>query len=186
MIDLADPYVAFPFLRTLEAAAPALRAEALALPLDRWIKMPSDEIYQGTWRSFLLEPGPWGHEYPGADFPANRVAAPVAARLLDSVPGVMILGYLRLEAGCEVAVHRDFRDDDQIRAHVGLVLPPAEQAWWPEGTARVMDVRMPHAARNPGPGPRVTLVVDVRLPFVVPDDALPVWGRPAVAMHATG
>jgi hypothetical protein len=36
-----------------------------------------------------------------------------------------------------------------------------------------MDTRQTHWARNPGTYSRVTMVLDVRMPFVVPDNA---WG----------
>jgi hypothetical protein len=166
-----------PMQDVLEAHAEAIWAELEAVPLDAWIQMPSDEIYQGVWRAFLLEPGPWGHEYPGADFAANRARCPVTTSLLPQLGRVVVAGFLRLEEGTTVAEHQDFRDDDHVRCHLALRMPPEESLRWPVGTSRLMDVRMPHAAANPGPGPRVTMVVDVTAPFVVPTGVLPRWGR---------
>jgi aspartyl/asparaginyl beta-hydroxylase (cupin superfamily) len=169
----------FPFLDYLEQHVDTFREEVDTLPLDVWTAMPSEENYQGAWRAFPLALGAWVHEFPGANLAKNRLRCPRTAALLDQIEGLGIGGFLRLEEGAVIHPHRDLRDDHELRVHLGLRLPPHERAYWPEGTARVMDIRMEHEARNPGPGPRIALMVDVRMPYVIPDNVLPRWGAPA-------
>lgn len=166
----------FPFLDWLEAHAATFRAEADALVDDDFMPMPSAENYQGVWRAFPLALGVWEHEFPGVDFARNRARCPRTTALLTGLPGFTVGGFLKLEPGTSLRPHRDIRDDDTIRAHLGLHLPASEQIYWREGTARVMDIRQTHSAENPGPGPRVTLMVDVRMPFVIPEGVIPPWG----------
>jgi hypothetical protein len=167
-----------PAVGLLEAAAVGLRAEVLALPDEAFVPMPSRERYTGAWRGFLLRAGPWEREFPGVDFPANRARCPVAMALLARIPGAAVAGYLRLDPGARLEDHTDERADDVIRVHLALQLPPAEAAYWPEGTARLLDVRVPHSAANPSDRPRLTFVVDVALPGPVPVGAVPPWGPP--------
>ncbi|MDP2314667.1 MAG: aspartyl/asparaginyl beta-hydroxylase domain-containing protein [Pseudomonadota bacterium] len=169
-----------PAVRLLEAAAEALRQEALSLPDAGFVAMPSTERYTGAWKGFLLGAGRWEHEFPTVDFPANRAQCPVATAVLAAIPDVTVAGYLRLEPGADLGLHTDDREDDVIRVHLALQLPPDEAAYWPVGTARLLDVRVPHAATNPSTEPRVTFVVDVRLPAPVPVGAVPAWGPPVV------
>ena len=46
-----------PAARILESVADALRVEALSLPFDAFVSMPSKEHYTGAWRGFLLGAG---------------------------------------------------------------------------------------------------------------------------------
>jgi hypothetical protein len=177
-LDASDIYGSFPFLSFLEANFQTFLEEALAAPVDAYVTMPSDETYEGTWRALPLAIGPWGHEFPGVDYAKNRALCPRTFALLQQVEGLTVGGFLRVEAGTTILPHQDFRDDHEIRAHLGLRLPEHEAAYWPEGTARVIDIRVRHGASNPGPGPRITLMVDVRMPFVVPTGAVPAWGAP--------
>lgn len=165
-----------PALRLLEAHAEALRAEALALPEALFVPMPSRERYTGTWRAVLLDVGPWGAEFPGVDIPHNRALCPVATALLSQLPVASVAGYLRLDPGATLATHTDLRDDDVLRAHLALVLPPEEAVRWPIGRARLLDVRSPHGAKNPSDQPRLTFTVDLRIGRVVAVGELGEWG----------
>lgn len=167
----------YPFLDLLDAAAPDIRAEALALEPTAWAPMPG---YPAGWVGFILDPGRFSADFPGVDFAANRARCPHTAAVVARIEGLTLAGFLRLEPGVTVASHADPRDDDMIRCHLGLRLPASEHAWWPEGRARLMDVRRPHWACNDGDEPRITLVVDVRMPFVVTTDDWEEW-RPGVA-----
>jgi aspartyl/asparaginyl beta-hydroxylase (cupin superfamily) len=183
-MDAPDPR--FPFVATLEAAWRELLEEFHTLDPAGFIGMPSQEMYEGAWSIYPLAIGPWAHEFPGLDLDRNRRGAPVAMRTLAQIPGVELAGFQRIEPGTRLKVHTDFRDDDVIRCHLGLRLHADERRWWEEGRARVMDVRMPHRAANPGPGPRVTFVLDVRLPFIVPTGTLPDWTPADAAERAAG
>jgi len=162
-------------LRRIEAAAAALRAEALALPPTRFIPMPSAEQYSGCWRVFLLDAGRWAHEYPQVDLEANRACCPAATALLRSLPGVNVAGFLRLETGAELKPHQDHREDNEVRVHLALQLPPDEALLWPEGTARLLDVRQTHAATNRSDRPRITFTLDLRLPEPLDPLRIPPW-----------
>ena len=168
-----------PELKLVEAAAAALRAEVLALPRELFVALPSHEQYTGIWTAFLLRAGRWEHEYPGVDFAANRARCPQATALLEKLPAVNVAGFLRLEPGAELRPHQDHREDQEVRVHLALQLPPEEAAYWPEGTARLLDVRQPHAARNPSDRPRLTFTMDLHVPFIVTPDMIPPWGPPA-------
>ena len=95
--------------------------------------------------------------------------------MLSEIEGVVLAGFLSLEPGGMIGPHRDTRDDHMVRCHLGLHLAPCERDRWPELTCRLMDVRASHSARNDGKVARLTLVVDVRRPFRVPDDAFGPW-----------
>ncbi len=160
----AETRRAYPFLDLLEAHADALLAEIEPVALDRWAPMHG---YQAGCFGFVLDPGVRSHEFPDADFAANRASCPTAAALATRVPGVRLAGFLRVEPGGLMLPHTDPRDDDVVRVHLGLRLPVEEQAWWRPGTARLMDTRQMHWARNLGDYARLTMVMDVRMPFVV-------------------
>jgi hypothetical protein len=171
-----DPIRArFPFVQLLEDNVATFLDEVVHLPTTGWVDMRAADAYAGQWRAFPLALGKWAHEFPGVDLARNRAACPGTARVLDGIEGLVLGGYLSLEAGSELRAHTDFRDDDVIRAHVALQLPEDEARAWRIGTARLLDVRKPHAARNPGPGPRRTLIIDVRMPFPIGDDEVPPW-----------
>jgi hypothetical protein len=177
-LDASEQHVLFPFLGFLEANVQTFLEEGVAAPVDAYTTMPCEGTYEGAWRALPLAIGRWGHEFPGVDFARNRALCPRSYALLTQVEGLSVGGFLRVEEGTTIYPHEDLRDDNEIRAHLGLRLPAHERGYWPEGTARVIDIRMRHEARNPGPGPRITLMVDVRMPFVVPTGALPAWGPP--------
>lgn len=162
-------------LDLLERHADALRAEFESLPTDLFIPMPSTEMYQGVWTACIVKLDQYGEEFGGLDVAANRRRCPVASAVIDQIPGTIVGAYLALAPGASLRVHTDHRDDDVVRAHLGLRLAPHELPYWREGTARPMDIRMPHSATNSGPVPRITFMVDVRMPFVVPTGSIPAW-----------
>jgi hypothetical protein len=161
----------FPFLDLLERNADAMWAEFQTLPSSLFIPMPSTEMYQGVWTACIVKLDQYGEEFAGLDVDANRKRCPVAAKVMDQIVGA----YLALAPGASLRVHTDIRDDDVIRCHLGLRLAPHEHAYWKERTARPMDIRMPHAARNNGDLPRITFLLDVRMPFVIPTGSIPPW-----------
>ncbi len=178
----AEQRARFSFLDALEAHAATFREEYEALPDTAFAPMPNAGGYAAHWEACPLFLGQWEQDFPGVDLAANRVLAPRTAAVLDGIDGLIIGGFLRLAPGMEIHLHEDFRDDDVIRAHLGLTLPPHERAYWDEGTARLMDIRAPHQAHNlDGEAWRVTMMVDVRMPFPVPLGAVPPWGPPEPA-----
>lgn len=159
----------FPFLDLLERHAPAIREEVLSLQPEMWCDMPG---YPGV-QVFVLASGIWKGGYAGVAEEANRARCPHTVAVLSRIPGLEMAGFLRVPPRVRMRKHTDPRDDHVVRCHLGLVLPRSEQAWWKEGTARLMDPRRPHWALNDDDCDRLTLVLDVRMPFVVSDDP---WG----------
>ncbi|MDO9280307.1 MAG: aspartyl/asparaginyl beta-hydroxylase domain-containing protein [Pseudomonadota bacterium] len=176
---------AYPFLALMEEEVDAIRAEALAIDAALWKPMQG---YQTGCNGYILDSGRFSHEYTGTDYDANRARCPAATALVARIAGVELAGFLRVEPGGVMLPHTDPRDDHLVRAHLGLQLTDEEQAWWRPGTVRLMDTRLSHWARNLGDFPRVTMVVDVRMPFVVPDGAWGPWrpDDPAVMRPAGG
>ncbi len=162
----------YPFIDLLERDAAAMRSELDAIDPAAFVPMPN---YPNGWTAFLLDGGRWVSEFPGVDFARNRLRCPHSYHVVAGIDGLVLAGFLRLEAGGFIEEHSDIREDDVVRCHVGLHLSPGERSYWPELGARLMDVRQPHAARNDGPTPRLTLVVDVRMPFVVPEGEFGPW-----------
>ncbi len=152
-----------------------IRAEVDAIEPSAFVPMPN---YPSGWTAFLLDAGRWESEFPRVDFDANRRRCPHTYRTIAGIEGLMLGGFLRLEPGGSIGPHEDFRDDDMVRCHLGLHLPVAEQGYWPELAARLMDVRQTHSARNDGDQARVTLVIDVRMRFVVPTGSFGSWQPP--------
>ncbi len=170
-----------PGVEHILAAAEALRAEALALPDELFVDMPSRERYRGQWKGFLLRVGPWEKEFPQVDFAANRARCPVAMGVLEHLPNAPVAGFLRLDPGADLSQHTDFRDDDMVRVHLALQLPAEEAKRWPEGSLRLLDVRVPHSAKNPADRPRLTFVVDVKLGRPVAEGEVAPWDPPGNA-----
>lgn len=166
----------YPFLDLLESNVEIIRAEVLALDPNEFAPVHG---YQEGCTGYVLEPGPWSKDFPGADFAAHRARCPKTTALLAEIGGIELGGFLKFEPGAKMGVHTDPRDDHIVRCHLGLRLCEDEQAWWPEGRARLMDTRQPHWARNDGDYPRITMCVDVRMPFVVPDAAWGPWRQDA-------
>lgn len=172
---VAEARSRFPFLDLLDRHAGALLAEFASLPPSVFIPMPSTEMYEGVWTACIVKLDQYGEEFGGLDVSANRRLCPVASMVIDQIPGTIVAGYLALAPGASLRLHSDIREDDVIRAHLGLRLSPHEMGYWRQGTARPMDIRMPHSARNTGELPRITFMVDVRMPFGVPTGSVPPW-----------
>ena len=169
----------FGFLERLEAHADVFRNEALALEEESFYCMPEAANYSGgSWSAYLLQLEQFQQDFPLVSLEKNRGRCPKTWAVVSALPGLVIAGFMRLAPNAEIRPHRAKRDDDVIRAHVGLQLPADEQLYWPEGSARLMDIRALHAAQNRSDRPRLTLCVDVRMPFVIHDGEIPAWGPP--------
>lgn len=167
-----------PWLDHLEAHADVFRREALALTDDDFVVMPDASTYGGSWQACPLLLTQWAEDFPAALLERNRARCPESYALLSRIDGLLVAGILRLAPHSVIKPHEDFRDDDVLRAHLAVQLPPDEQRYWPEGTAKLMDIRARHEAANPTSEPRLTVVVDVRFPYAVPDGIVPPWGPP--------
>jgi hypothetical protein len=165
-----------PGVAALEALAPRLYAEALALPASCWVPMPAAGMYEGGWTALLFSAGPWAHEFAGAAPAENLAACPSAqAFLQEHADRVGVFGLLSLAPGARLAPHRDHRADDEVRVHIPVALPAGIGAPWRLHAARLLDIRDLHAAENPGSAPRITVVADLRVGRVVEVGEVPPW-----------
>lgn len=176
MVFDPEDRAALPFLATLEAATAPIRQEALALPPSAWLPLPDAQAHtRGRWEVCLLKLDRYSEDFPLARLEDNRALCPRTWEVLSALPGLLVAGIMRLSPGSVVLPHRDRREDDVLRVHLGLQLPPEDRAHWPEGRTRLMDIRQLHEARNLSDRDRLTLCCDVRLDRVIPDGVIPPW-----------
>jgi aspartyl/asparaginyl beta-hydroxylase (cupin superfamily) len=166
---------AFPVMGWLESHVDVFREEALALPEDAGFRMPGD-AYRGDWRALPVLLDQYGEDFPVDAAARAARLCPRTHALLASRGDVVVGGFMRLEPGGVVPLHVDHRQDDVLRFHLALQIPQAEQAWWPLGWARPMDLRVAHGASNPSDRWRLQLTVDVRMPRAIPTGSVPAWG----------
>lgn len=182
------PPDAFPFLRTLESAAAAIRAELDELLARRvwsiwgterhtptFTRMTSGEVERtlartrtrigdGALPSWKL----FGLYLHGERIEDGCRLCPGTAEILRGIPGLMNAGFSCLEAGYVIAPHVGY-DRRIYRAHLGLVVPPGDCALevngvakrWTFGKALIFDDTCPHTAWNRTGECRITLGVDV-------------------------
>ena len=146
-----------PFLDRLEASAPFFLEEVRALPDEVFLPLPDAASHtRGRWEVCLLKLDAYADDFPQALLARNRACCPRSWAALADLPDLVVAGFMRLGPGSVVLPHRDHRDDQVLRVHLGLQLPPAEQGHWPEGRARLMDIRQLHEARNSSDRDRIT------------------------------
>ncbi len=163
--------------------AAALAAEARALDTADWEPHFNTGGYDGDWSTATLRaPADGVGSVPGYPDPTatSFVATalldrcPTAAAVLAALPGrVRSARFLRLGPGAEVHEHRDHELGHafgEVRLHVGVtttdgagLVVAGEAVAVAPGECWYVDTSRPHAARNPGPGDRIHLVVDVEV-----------------------
>ena len=159
--------------------APALLADALALPADGWVPHFNTAYYEGDWSGAALRSvgGVAGQLYPDPSAQASYADTPVLARCpavgaalaLFRCP-LLSVRFLRLGAGSVIREHRDFNlgfDDGEVRIHVPLSTGPdvefvhdGERVDMVAGDAWYLDLNLRHAVANRGEHARIHLVVD--------------------------
>lgn len=175
----------FPALKTLEADAPAIREELVALMAEK-AEIPryhdldvAQQSISGrgdpekNWKVFYLDA-------MGEKPAANRAKCPKTAALLDRVPNRMQAFFSILDGGKSVPAHcGPYRG--YLRYHLGLVVPEQDPPsirvkdqiyTWKEGEGVLFDDSWEHEVINRSPGDRVVLIVDVRRPMPLAFDAL--------------
>ena len=176
ILDPAAPRP-LPVLDALEAGAADFLAEALTLPPAAWQPLPgAGEHGRGDWLICLLQLELYGGDFPAAAVAANRAACPRSWARLAALPALEVAGFMWLSPGGEIRPHQDHREDNVVRVILGLQLPRTQHGAWPEGAARLLDIRQPHGATNPGDRPRLVLCCDFRLEAPVPEGVIPPWG----------
>jgi aspartyl/asparaginyl beta-hydroxylase (cupin superfamily) len=174
-----------PALRTLEANAPAIREELLALlaekaAIPRYHDLDvAQQSISGRvdpdkdWKVFYLDA-------MGEKPAANRARCPTTVALLDRLPDRMQAFFSILDGGKSVPAHcGPYRG--YLRYHLGLVVPEQDPPsirvkdqfyTWREGEGVLFDDSWEHEVINHSPGDRVVLIVDVRRPMPLVFDAL--------------
>ena len=177
----------FPWLEALEAAAPVLRAEMLAVgfrdaalvpymdlpdtgPVDQWAELNRSR----AWTAFHL----LRH---GERLEANCARCPATLAALAHVPQPQAVNrspsamFSVLEARSRIPPHTGV-SNTRLVGHLALSVPPrcgfrvgAETRAWREGEAWVFDDTIEHEAWNDSGTPRAVLIFDVRHPLI-PDD----------------
>jgi beta-hydroxylase len=143
--------------------------ELQQLDRDEFMRWPKPETYSGTWLAFPLIAG----RYLGAldvDLEHNRRRCPDSYRILASMKGIELSGFSRLEPGCHVLPHEDLKEDEILRCHLGLDIPPrafvsvaGERRTWQQGKCLLFDGRILHETKNEDTVPRTILLTDVWL-----------------------
>jgi beta-hydroxylase len=164
-----------PRLELLEAHAPTLREECLALSADDFRPLVNAGDYGDDWGAFPLMLEIWQDDFVGLELQDNRARCPRSTAVLDRLPGLVMAGFMRLAPYGYVKPHHDRREDRIIRAFLALQLPPQERTWWRELTTRLLDVRITHQAWNDWDRPRHVLCCDFRLDQTVPTGATERW-----------
>ncbi|MCB1406537.1 MAG: aspartyl/asparaginyl beta-hydroxylase domain-containing protein [Rhodobacteraceae bacterium] len=175
---ILDPDRYFPAYRDLETRAEALRAEALAVfaahpdvPRFHDILATQARISASdgkNWRMFMVK----SFGYTIRD---NAAQTPVLARFLAAHPEVTTAALSYLDPGKHIPRHRGpFRGI--LRYHLCLYAPDCgtDRAPWlavddvtipyQEGAGLLWDDTFAHEVLNPGPNPRIALLLDVRRP----------------------
>ena len=165
----------FPWLRTIEQAAPLIRAEAdyllrhvAAIPPMNQMSPDHQRIAgDGGWRSFFLV----GYGYRIED---NCARCPETTKALAQVPGLVTALFSILEPGMHVARHRGVSQGIMI-AHLGLRVPSESNrcrmdvdgavVGWTEGRTFVFDDTYPHEVWNDTDERRVILLIQFRRPM---------------------
>jgi hypothetical protein len=176
------PREMFPWLATLEAAAPEITAELEQLlaanqRFEPYIQLAPDApnrqdhplLNDTAWSAFFL----WKD---GAPVPGNAERCPKTLSLLADLPLCRIPGrtpsilFSRLTAGARIPPHHGFLNTRLI-CHLPLIVPPDchlrvgnEQREWRAGNAWVFDDTIEHEAVNGSDRARVVLIFDIWRP----------------------
>ena len=168
----------YPFIAHLEAHAEALVAEGCALDDSAFFPLPQDDEESSGDGFFVCPIFLNAHEddVPAEILARGRARCPSAARILGTIEGLKLGGYMALPPGGSVEARSEERDDDVVRAYLAVQLPDDERAQWEVGTVRLIDPRLPLGTSNTSANRRLVLIVDVKMGFSIPDRALHHWG----------
>ena len=159
--------------------APALLADAQALPADDWVPHFNTAYYEGDWSGAALRSvgGVARQLYPDPTATASYADTPVlascpatAAALTTFRCPLLSVRFLRLGPDSRIREHRDYNlgfDDGEVRIHIPLSTGPGveflhdgERVDMAVGEAWYLDLNLRHAVVNRGDEPRIHLVVD--------------------------
>lgn len=162
----------FDWVLRLEAAFPAIRAEAIALhQADRFTTNPlSGDLAEGSWREFRLYS-------EGYRLGEHCAACPRTTEIVESIPGATSAGlvyFASVGPGTHLRAHWG-PHNARLRCHLGLVIPDAcslrvadESRSWEEGRVMIFDDSFEHELWNPSGQTRIVLILDVWHPDLTP------------------
>ncbi len=167
MSAFRDP-AAFPFVRRLEAAFPAMLAELRALATADFAEAPDslttvDGVYdERGWHYYAL--------FGAADAAAHRAYCPATAAACAAVPGLENAGFSRFRPGTHLYPHQG-EMAGVLRCHLPLLVPEGdvgirfgtETRRWQAGRCLVFDDTIEHEAWNHAASDRVVLIVTFRV-----------------------
>jgi quercetin dioxygenase-like cupin family protein len=159
--------------------APALAAEALALPVEDWVPHFNRDIYEGEWGGVALRsvggvanqlyPDP-AAQAPFADTETLRRCPAYRSALAQFRCPLLAARLLALAPGAVINEHRDYRlgwADGEIRVHVAVVTSPdvefvldGRRVELAAGEPWYLDLNLPHRVANRSAVNRIHLVVD--------------------------
>jgi hypothetical protein len=162
----------------------ALLAELESLPAEAWVDHFVQHNYEGSWRILPLR-GPAGETHPirmATSHPGQGAyedtwllaRCPAFRKALDMFRcGLRSVRVMALGPGSRIREHRDPDLDGGggiVRLHVPLAthagvrfLLNGVEVPFQAGECWFLRLSDPHAVENPGPGPRVHLVIDAEL-----------------------
>lgn len=151
----------FPFTEPLERQWEAIRREFEALDAQAFSAWPERRLYNYGWDVF-------GLHFFGKRYDENCQRCPVAASVVESIPGMTSAGFSVLAGGAYIKPHRGYTKA-VLRLHLGLIVPEqcglrvgSETRAWSEGKVLVFDDTNEHEAWNRSDERRVVLLVDFR------------------------
>jgi len=166
--------------------ADALAGEALAFDQSEWITHFNRAYYEGDWSGvplrsphgrLTLGPDPTGTA-PWLDTPYLERCPAIRSVLAEIACETRSVRLLRLGPAARILEHEDYNigvDYGFVRFHIPVVTGPGvefvlggEPLHMAPGECWYVDVSNAHSVHNPGPGPRIHLVVDC----IVDDDLL--------------
>lgn len=181
--DRAD----FPWLGSIEAQTPAIRAELLkVLESDvgfrPFVEMPTDHPGAAYWHQVNHSPS-WNAFFfyrDGKRFEDNCARCPATAAALDTLPLNRVADhspealYSVLKPGAHIPPHTGVINC-RLVVHLPLIVPPdcgirvgSETRGWQEGRCIVFDDTYEHEAWNRSPHTRVVVIFDIWSPQLSP------------------
>lgn len=183
-----QPRASLPWLDAVEAAAPAIRAELLALLVDPDLFKPYVEPRENRPngdQAGMLDNPDWSAIFlwkDGIEQPELVERCPETIRALASVPLCRIAGrtpsilFSKLAAGARIPSHNGMINTRLI-CHLPLITPPGCRLRvgntvreWRDGRAWAFDDTIEHEARNDSDQDRIILIFDVWKDEITPEE----------------
>jgi beta-hydroxylase len=161
-----DP-VHYPFTVDLERNWQIIRDEMIALRSTGFIAWPEKSLYGETgWSTFGL------YAF-GQKQAENCTLCPRTTALVESVPGMSMAGFSRLDPGAHIKPHVGYDEYSRyvLRLHLGLetnqdcgLRVASETRSWAEGKTLIFCDAVEHEAWNRGTTTRTVLLLDFKNP----------------------